>query len=68
MELVTEPVIYNAETATNFAKELQLLLRSLDISEANLEKGEMRIEANISISEKGNFDMLRVILLKLELK
>ncbi len=51
MELVTEPVIHDAVTAERFAKELQLLLRTLDISDANMERGEMRVEANISISE-----------------
>lgn len=51
MELVTEPVIHDAETAGRFARELQLLLRTLGASEANLEKGEMRIEANISVSK-----------------
>lgn len=50
MELVTEPVIHDAVIATNFAKELQLLLRYLGAGEANLEKGEMRVEANISVS------------------
>lgn len=50
MELVTEPVIRDAETAGRFARELQLLLRTLGAGEANLEKGEMRIEANISVS------------------
>lgn len=50
MELVTEPVIHDTETAGNFARELQLLLRTLGSSNANLEKGEMRIEANISVS------------------
>ena len=50
MELVTEPVIHDALTAGRFARELQLLLRTLGASEANLEKGEMRIEANISVS------------------
>ena len=50
MELVTEPVIGDAETASAFARELQLLLRTLGAGEANLEKGEMRIEANISMS------------------
>lgn len=49
MELVTEPVIHDAKTAVNFAKELQRLLHYLDVGEANLEKGEMRIEANISV-------------------
>jgi len=34
----------------NFAKELQLILQSLGIAHANMEKGEMRVEANISVS------------------
>lgn len=50
MELVTEPVIHDAKTAGDFARELQLLLRYLGAGEANMEKGEMRVEANISIS------------------
>ena len=52
MELVTEPVIHDALTAGHFARELQLLLRTLGAGEANLEKGEMRIEANISVSNE----------------
>jgi aspartyl-tRNA(Asn)/glutamyl-tRNA(Gln) amidotransferase subunit B len=55
MELVTEPVIHDAETAGKFARELQLLLRTLGAGKANLEKGEMRIEANISISKTDAF-------------
>jgi aspartyl-tRNA(Asn)/glutamyl-tRNA(Gln) amidotransferase subunit B len=51
MELVTEPVIHDAKTAAHFARELQLLLKTLDVSDANMEKGEMRAEANISISK-----------------
>lgn len=50
MELVTEPVIHSAQEAGKFARELQLLLRTLGISDANMEKGEMRVEANISVS------------------
>lgn len=50
MELVTEPVIHDAATAGAFARELQLMLRTLGISEANMEKGEMRVEANVSVS------------------
>ncbi|HYD92898.1 MAG TPA: Asp-tRNA(Asn)/Glu-tRNA(Gln) amidotransferase subunit GatB [Candidatus Paceibacterota bacterium] len=55
MELVTEPVIHDAKTAGDFARELQLLLRTLGVSDANLEKGEMRIEANISVSNTDSF-------------
>jgi aspartyl-tRNA(Asn)/glutamyl-tRNA(Gln) amidotransferase subunit B len=51
MELVTEPVIKSAKQAGDFARELQLLLRTLHVSEANMEKGELRVEANISLSE-----------------
>lgn len=49
MELVTEPVVESAAEAGAFARELQLLLRTLGVSEANMEKGEMRVEANISL-------------------
>lgn len=51
MELVTEPVIHDAKTAGDFARSLQQLLRTLGVGEANLEKGEMRIEANVSVSK-----------------
>ncbi len=55
MELVTEPVIHNSEEAMNFAKELQLLLQYLGVSDANMEKGEMRVEVNISVSKNDTF-------------
>ena len=55
MELVTEPHTFEnieetAKGATSFAKEFQLVLLYLGVSEANMEKGEMRVEANISVS------------------
>ncbi|MBI5004652.1 MAG: Asp-tRNA(Asn)/Glu-tRNA(Gln) amidotransferase subunit GatB [Candidatus Lloydbacteria bacterium] len=53
MELVTEPVIKSAKQAGHFARELQLLLRTLGVSEANMEKGEMRVEANVSVAQEG---------------
>lgn len=55
MELVTEPVIRSGEEASRFAKELQLLLRYLGAGEANMEKGEMRVEANVSVSDTEKF-------------
>jgi len=53
MELVTEPDIKNSEQAVEFARELQLILRYLGVSDADMEKGQMRVEANISISKDG---------------
>ncbi len=55
MELVTEPVIHSAKQAGDFARELQLLLQYIGAGEANMEKGEMRIEANVSVSDTDKF-------------
>lgn len=51
MELVTEPDITSGKEAREFAEELQLILRYLGVSDANMEKGQMRVEVNISISK-----------------
>jgi aspartyl-tRNA(Asn)/glutamyl-tRNA(Gln) amidotransferase subunit B len=53
LELVTEPVIHSAEVAGKFAREFQLLLRTLGVSDADMEKGHMRVEANISVAPEG---------------
>ena len=54
MELVTEPEIKNGEEAVKFGKELRLILRYLGISDADMEKGQMRVEANISVSKNSD--------------
>ncbi len=55
MELVTEPHTFEdpevaAKVASNFAKEYQLLLWYTGAGDANMEKGEFRVEANVSVS------------------
>lgn len=54
MELVTEPDIKTAEQAVSFARDLQRILRYLGASDADMEKGHMRIEVNISLKKKGS--------------
>ncbi|NTW45791.1 MAG: Asp-tRNA(Asn)/Glu-tRNA(Gln) amidotransferase subunit GatB [Candidatus Moranbacteria bacterium] len=53
MELVTEPDIDNAADARLFCQKLRQILRYLDISDADMEKGQMRCEANISLYAEG---------------
>ncbi len=52
MELVTEPDMHTGEEARRFAQELQLLLKYIDVSNADMEKGQMRCEVNISINKE----------------
>src|SRR3989344_1501919 len=51
MELVTDPDIISGKEAKAFAEELQRILRYLGVSDADMEKGQMRVEVNISISK-----------------
>lgn len=53
IEIVTEPDFHTAETAKRFCQELQTLLRHLELSRADMEKGQMRCEANISVARVG---------------
>src|SRR4029077_8480105 len=53
MEIVTEPEIRTAEQARRYAEELQLLLRTIGASHADMERGQMRVEANVSLRPRG---------------
>ncbi len=55
MELVSEPSIESAREAKEFCQTYQQILRYLEISEADMEKGQMRCEANVSMQRAGKF-------------
>jgi aspartyl-tRNA(Asn)/glutamyl-tRNA(Gln) amidotransferase subunit B len=53
LEIVTDPVIHDAETARRYAEELRLLLLAVGASDAAMESGQMRVEANVSLRPAG---------------
>jgi aspartyl-tRNA(Asn)/glutamyl-tRNA(Gln) amidotransferase subunit B len=53
VEVVTSPEITSAEDAAEFMRSLNRLVRWLGISEADMEKGQMRCDANVSVRMRG---------------
>lgn len=54
LEIVSEPVMHSPEEAKAYAKELYLLMRYADVSDADLFHGNMRFDVNVSVSKDAN--------------
>jgi aspartyl-tRNA(Asn)/glutamyl-tRNA(Gln) amidotransferase subunit B len=57
MEIVSEPDLHSADEARDYAVELRALLRTIGASEADMEKGHLRAEANVSIRPRGSSEL-----------
>lgn len=58
VEIVTDPSFRTALEAKTYCQELRSILRTLGVSNADMEKGEMRCEANISVQRAGSFEIV----------
>ncbi|MFA4830934.1 MAG: Asp-tRNA(Asn)/Glu-tRNA(Gln) amidotransferase subunit GatB [Patescibacteria group bacterium] len=58
VEIVTEPDFKSALEAKLYCQELRVLFRALDVSDADMEKGHLRCEANVSAQEAGKFEIV----------
>src|SRR3989338_8066364 len=56
VEIVTEPDFHDSSDVKRFLEELQTLIRSLGVSDVNMEEGSMRLEPNISVARRGGED------------
>ena len=57
MEIVSEPDLRSADEARDYAMALRAVLRAVGASEADMEKGQLRAEANVSVRRRGSSEL-----------
>ncbi len=57
VEIVTEPDFKDVESVRDYAKKLQQIFRYLGVSNADMERGDMRLEANVSVRPVGQTEL-----------
>lgn len=60
VEIVSEPDIKSAEQAKEFLKKVRDIVRALGVSDCDMDKGSMRLEANISLTTDGSLPNYKV--------
>jgi Asp-tRNA(Asn)/Glu-tRNA(Gln) amidotransferase B subunit len=68
VEIVTKPVFRSVEDAAEFCKKVQATVRHLGIGDVDMEKGQMRLEANISLELPKWKQTMSLLLIRSKLK
>ena len=68
VEMVTEPDFENIEEVVEFAKNFQQIVKDLGVSNADMERGDLRLEANISLRDKSQVTSNKLPNYRIELK
>lgn len=68
VEIVTEPDIHSSLQAKAYAKKIRQIIRFLEVSDADMEKGSMRLEANISLQNQEEREAGKYPAYKVEVK
>ncbi|MCL4382621.1 MAG: Asp-tRNA(Asn)/Glu-tRNA(Gln) amidotransferase subunit GatB [Patescibacteria group bacterium] len=68
VEIVTEPDLHTASEAKIFLQKLQQIIRYLGVSDADMEKGSMRLEPNISLIKTNTTNKYQLPSYKVEVK
>ncbi len=53
LEIVSHPDIHDPETAQAYLRELQAIVRAVDVSDARMDQGSIRCDANVSVRRAG---------------
>lgn len=57
VEIVTKPDLHSANEAAAYLMKLRQLIRWIDVSEGNMEKAQLRCDANVSVAVKGDAEL-----------
>jgi aspartyl-tRNA(Asn)/glutamyl-tRNA(Gln) amidotransferase subunit B len=68
IEIVTKPTIRSSEEAMAYINELQLIVRTIGISDGDMEKGQMRFDCNISMQNEQEYEAGKLPKYKVEVK
>lgn len=68
IEIVSEPELRNSMEAMAYISELQLIVRTIGISDADMDKGQMRFDCNISMQTKEEYKAGKLPSYKVEVK